>query len=80
MFKTEKELPKNTQNKYRNKRERNYRANEKFVDDATSVIISKDSMIKHLNGWEMSNNPGCKICVKCERLYTAIIKGTLMQT
>ena len=60
----EKELPKNTPSNSNNNKKRNYPAIEKFVDNSKSVIIIGDSMIKHLNGWEMSkkiNNSGCQI-------------------
>ena len=50
----EKELHKNTQSNNSSNKKRNYPANENFVDDSKSVIILGDSMIKHLNGWEMS--------------------------
>ena len=62
-----KELPKNSQSSNSNNKKRNHPANEKFVGNSKSVVILGDSMIKHLNGWEMSkkvNNPGCKIYVK----------------
>ena len=44
----EKELPKNIQSNSNSNK--NYPANEKFVDNSKSVIILGDSMIKHLNG------------------------------
>ena len=81
-----KELPKNTQSNNSNHKKINHPANEKFIGNSKSVVILGDSMIKHLNGWEMSkkvNNPGCKIYVKYfvgaknnlyERLYAALSK------
>ena len=62
-----KELLKNTQDNHSKKKKINYPANGKTADKSKSVIILGDSMIKHLNRWEMSkkvNNPGCKIYVK----------------
>ena len=73
-----KELPKNSQSNNSNNKKRNHPANEKFVGNSKSVVILGDSMIKHLNGWEMSkkvNNPGCKIYVK----HIAGVKTTCMK-
>ena len=68
----EKELPKSTpsnnnNNNNNNNKESILEFSEKFVENSKSVIILGDSMIKHLNGWEMSqkkNNPDCNIYVK----------------
>ena len=56
----EKKFLKNTQSN-------NSNSNNKFADESKSVIILRDSMIKHLKGWELSkkvSNPVCKIYVK----------------
>ena len=62
-----KNYQKKPQSNNSNNKKRNHPANEKFIGNSKSVVILGDSMIKHLNGWEMSkkvNNPGCKTYVK----------------